>query len=130
MRHLGGAVHFQEVVCFVVARDGATRFQRHAAVAADGDIERDDLSGGAEGRLHVAGFLFDDGRLGAAFSVERARRPGGIEEHRQGRDVERDQIGGVFGNILVVGEDGGHRLADIAHQCRWRARIAGKVPAP
>ena len=41
MRHLGGAVHFQHVLGLVVARDGAARFQRHAAVAAYGKVELD-----------------------------------------------------------------------------------------
>ena len=53
-------------------------------------------------------------------SVERSpsKGPGGVagvEDHRQRLDVERDQIGGVFGEILILGEDRRDRLADIAH---------------
>ena len=40
---------------------------------------------------------------------------GGVENDRQRRDIERDQVGGVFGEVLVGGKDGGDRLADIAH---------------
>ena len=113
VRHLGGAVHFQHAI--VLARDGAACFQRHAAVPADRKIEFDDGVRGAEGRVHVAGFLFDDGGLGGAFLVERAGRRCGIENDRQRLDIERDQIGGVLGDVWIGGEHRRHRLADIAH---------------
>ncbi len=40
VRHFGGAMHFQYVVGFVVSRDGAARFHRHAGMAADGKLKR------------------------------------------------------------------------------------------
>ena len=55
-----------------------------------------------------------------AGSVERpcSNSPGGgarIEHDRQFLDVERDQIGGVLGEIGIGREHRGDRLADIAH---------------
>ena len=47
VRHLGGAVQFQDVARGVVAADRAARFQRHAGMAADGELELDDHAGAA-----------------------------------------------------------------------------------
>ena len=89
--------------------------KRHAAVPPDPQIEFDGHVGGAEGGVDIAGFFFDDRRFGAALRVERARLRGGIENDRQWIDIEFDQIGGIFGDVLIGGKDGRHRLADIAH---------------
>ncbi len=60
VRHLGGAVQFQNVARSVVARDGAARFQRHAGVAADRKLKRNNGVRSAEGGIDVAiGFLQD-----------------------------------------------------------------------
>ena len=58
VRHLGGAVHFQHVARLVVAGDGAARFQRHAGVAADRKLKRDNRVRAAEGGVDIAICLF------------------------------------------------------------------------
>ena len=89
MRHLGGAMHFQNVARLVVAGDGAARLQRHAGMAADGKLERDDGVGGAEGGVDIAIALADDAGLGGQRPVEDARRRARIHRYRQRFDVER-----------------------------------------
>ena len=69
MRHFGGAVHFQNVARFVVARDGAARLQRHAGMAADRKLKRNNGMRVAEGGVDVAIGFLQDGRLGAQFGA-------------------------------------------------------------
>src|SRR5947208_15070603 len=73
VRHLGGAVHFEYILAFVVTCDCTTRFNRHAAVSPDREIKFDDRMRGTECGVNVAGFLFNYCRLGAPLFVERAR---------------------------------------------------------
>ena len=64
MRHFGGAEKLEHVARRVVARDGAARLQRHAAVAADLEFERDDLMRRGKGRRDVAVALAHDRGFG------------------------------------------------------------------
>ena len=89
MRHLGGAMQFEDVARGVVAADGAARLQRHAAVPADGKIELDHRLGAREHGVDVAIALADDGRLGVAAGRELAGLRIGVEQHRQLGDVDR-----------------------------------------
>ncbi len=115
VRYLGGAVHLQNVVGFVVTRNGATRLHRHAAVPADREIKRDDRFGHAKGCIDVAGFFLDHRCFGIVMLVERSRLPRRIENDRQRRDVDLDQISRVLGNVWIGGENRRHRLADITY---------------
>ena len=63
MRHFGGAVHFQNVARLVVTRDRAARLQRHAGMAADRKLKRNNGMRGAEGGVDVAIAFADDARL-------------------------------------------------------------------
>ena len=76
VRHLGGAVKLQHVAGGVVARDRTARFQRHAGMAPDHEIELDHGMRLAERRGDIAVGLFHDRRLGraAVFELARARR--------------------------------------------------------
>ncbi len=104
VRYLGGAVHLQNVVGFVVARNGATRLHRHAAVPADFEIKRHDHLCRAKGCIDVAGFLFDDGRFGVVVLVKRAWRSGGVENDRQRLDIKFYQVRRVLSDIGIGGE--------------------------
>ena len=64
MRHFGGAEELEHVARRVVAGDGAARLQRHAAVAADLELERDDLMRRGKSRRDVAVALAHDRGFG------------------------------------------------------------------
>ena len=81
MRHLGGAVQFENVARGVVAADRAARLQRHAGVAADGELELDDDAAPRERRVDVAVALADDVGFGVAAGREFAGRRRGVEQH-------------------------------------------------
>ncbi len=115
VRHLGGAMHLQNIIGLVVARDGAARLHRDAAVPADRKIKCDDRIGCAKGGVDVAGFLFDHRCFGIVVLVERPGLPRRIENDRQRLDVNLDQIGRVLGNIWIGSEDRRHWLPDITH---------------
>ena len=127
MRHLGGAVQFENVARGVVAADGAAGLQRHAGVPADGELEFDDVLGGAEHRIDVAIALADDRRLGAVARRKFHRRRLRVEQRRQFLDLHRDEIGGVLGDVRVFGEHRGDRLADIAHRAVRQHRLAIRI---
>ena len=62
VRHLGGAVQFEDGARGVVAADCAARLQRHAGMAADRQFELDHHGRGAQHRVDVAVALADDRR--------------------------------------------------------------------
>ena len=64
MRHFGGAEKPEYVARRVVAGDGAARLQRNAAVAADLELERDDLMRRGKSRRDVAVALAHDRGFG------------------------------------------------------------------
>ena len=72
MRHLGGAVQFEDAARF--ARYGAARLHRHAAMTADGEIEFDDRVRGCQRRFDIAEALAHQGDLGRMVLVECAGR--------------------------------------------------------
>src|SRR5438270_8833647 len=74
MRHLGGAVQLEDIADGVVARDGAARFQWHAGMAADLELELDDLAGGPKAGVDISVGLQDDGGLGQEARLEFGRR--------------------------------------------------------
>jgi hypothetical protein len=107
MRHLGGAVEPQDAAFFLGNGDGAARLERHAAVPADREVEREDRMRGGESRIEVAVLLAHDRRLGARLAR--------VEIGRERLDLWDDEMGDVLGRVRVGGEDRGERLADIAH---------------
>ena len=116
VRHLGGAMHLQNVECLIVARDSATRFQRNAGVAADrtAQARRQHGHGGTRHRRRRSLCVRD--RLGRQSDAHKS--PGGSFAETvagSGSIVERHQIGGILGDIGVVGKHDRDRLADIAH---------------
>ena len=127
VRHLGGAVQFEDIARGVVAADGAARLQRHAAVAADGEIELDHGLGAREHGVDVAIALAHDGRLGVAAGRELAGLRIGGEQHRQFGDVDGDEVGGVLRDIGIDGEHCGDGLADIAHAIGREHRLAVRL---
>ena len=74
VRHLRGAVQFEHVARRIVARQGAARFERHAAMPADRQVERDDRVRRGEGGIDIAVFGAHDQRLGRNSGREAARR--------------------------------------------------------
>ena len=70
--------------------------------------------GVAEGGIEVAVFLADHGSLGGAAGLELGRLAVRLQQRRQFLRLDRDCLGGVLGEIGVLGKDGRDRLADIA----------------
>ena len=101
-------------------------------MAADRQIELDDMHAASrERRLDVAVAFADDRR--SRSSVPGRTRPARAAASSTGGkllDVELDQIGGVLGEIGVVGEHHGDRLADIAHAVASPARTGDRARAP
>ena len=129
MRHLGGAVQLQHVARGVVAAERAARLQRHAGMPADGELELDDVRRGLEHRFDVAVALGQHRGLGVAAERELARLGLRRQQRRQLLDLHGDEIGGVLGDVGIVGEHRRHRLADIAHLVRGQHRLAvGREP--
>ncbi len=127
MRHLGGAVQFEDAARGVVAADGAARLQRHAGMPADGKLELDDVGGVAEYRIDVAIALADHRRFAAMAGREFGRCGVRVEQRRQFFDLDRDQIGRVLGDIMIGGKDRGDRIADIAHAVFGENRLAVRI---
>ena len=76
MRHLGGAVHFENVACGVIARDRAACFHRHAGMAADRKLKLNNGVGVAEGGVDIAiAFCTIAGSVDSSRSIF-ARLPG------------------------------------------------------
>ena len=127
MRHLGGAVQLENAARD--AGDGAARLQRHAAVAADFQIERDDGVGAGERHLHVAKALANQGDLGRMAGIEGAGRRVGVHQRGQRLCLDCHQIGGILGSVGIGGEDDGDGLADIAHAIGGEDRLAIRIEA-
>ena len=85
---------------------------------ADREIELDDRVRAREGGVDVAIALADERGLAVEPGRELAGRRGRIEQHRQRLDLDLHQLGRILGEIGVVGEHRGDRLADIAHAVR------------
>ena len=101
-----------------VLGDEAARLQRHRAVAADLDLERDDARGRREGAVDVA----------EAAAQHRARLAGQRVEHRLELLVlDPHQLLGVLGQVGVLGADDGDRLADVAHAVVRQRRLQERV---
>ena len=124
VRHLGGAVQFQHVARSVVAAERAARLQRHAGVPARGQVQFNDRVRGREHRVDVAVALREEGGFGVAAGRELAGLGASIEQRRQFLDLDRDQFGGILGNVRVFREHRGDRLADITHLVRGQHRLA------
>ncbi len=128
MRHLGGAVQFQEIARRVVARDGAAGFQRHRRMTADRDVRLDNGVSSAERGGEVAVALLDDHRLGRE-PVDFHRIVVGRHHRRQFVELDDHPLGRVFGAVGIVGEHHRHRLADITHAARAPAAAGGAARA-
>jgi hypothetical protein len=127
VRHLGGTVQLENVARRVVAADGAARLQRHAAMPPDREIELDYGLGLREHGIDVAVALAHQSRLGVAARRELAGLLRGVEQRRQFRDVDRDEVGRVFRDVGIGGEHGSDRLADIAHLAARKHRLAVRL---
>ncbi len=87
VRYFGGAMQLENAARGVKAADGAAGLQRHAGMAADGKLERDDVGGVAEYGIDVAVALTDDRRFAAVARRELDRRGLRVEKRRQLLDL-------------------------------------------
>ena len=123
VRDLGGAVQLEQAGRGIVAGDRAAGLQRHAAVPADRERQLDD-------RMRRERRPLRDRRTPSRRSRPRCARPAGtrragavgIEAGLQLVDLGEHQLGGILGEVGIVGEHHRDRLADIAHE-RPGARI-------
>ena len=100
-------------------------FQRHAGMAADRELELDDRGCAAKHRIDVAVALPDHGRLRCCGRARiRPARRSASSSGGSSSISSVDEIGRVFGDIGIVGEHGGDRLADIAHLSMRQHRLA------
>ena len=80
-------------------------------------------------RRHRRKTFSHDRRLGRAAVLELAGRIAGVEHDRQFLDLDRDQVGGVLGEVGIVGKHRRDRLADIAHPlARQEGLAVGRQP--
>ena len=114
-RNLGGANELKVSRCRVVVGERASALEGNGAMAPDGELEADDLVGGAEGGVDVAGLLSEQIRLRAELVIEGAKGPSGIEQGLELFDVNDNGVGTIFCPICVGREDDGYRFADIPH---------------
>ena len=124
VRHLRGAVQLDNVTRRIMPRQGAARLERHAAMPTDREIEADDRLRPSECGIDFPVFGAHDQRLGRNSGGEAARRRLGVEQRRQLVRLDRDQIGGILGEIGVGREYGRDRLADIAQPVPRQQRLA------
>ena len=124
MRHLGRAMQLQNIAWLIVAGDGAACFKRHAAVAPDGKLKRDDGMGVAEGGIDVAICFSQDSRFRR--QLPRVGAGWRCGEHRclEGLDRKLNQLGCVFGDVCVFREYCSDRLTDIAHDVLCQDQLA------
>ncbi len=124
VRHLGGAVKLDHIAHGVVMRERAARLQRHAAVTADLEVERDHGMGRGEGGIDLAITGAQHQCLGRKAGGKAARRCSGIQDRRQLFGLDRDEVGGVLGQIRIGREYHSDRLADIAQPIFRQQRLA------
>ena len=98
-------------------------------MAADFQIERDDGVGAGECRLNVAKALADQGDFGRMAGIEGAGRRVGLHQRGQSLDLDCHEIGGIFRDIRIGGEDDGDGFADIAHAIRGQDRLTIGIEA-
>src|SRR5215467_5497032 len=124
VRHLGGAMQFEGVACYVIAPDRTARLERHTGMAPDRQFELNDLRCGVQDRVDVAVALADNGHLSAAAGGEFGGLGVGGEQDRQFLDLEGDKFSRVFRHVGIISENRGDRLADIPHLLGGEYRLA------
>ena len=124
VRDFRRAVQLEQILRGVVDADGTTGLQRHAGVAAGLQIELDHRVRVAERGVDVAEAVMQHDRFGAAAGLEFAGRIARRHDHRQLFDLDRDQLGGVLGDVGILGEHRRDRIADIAHVGLRQRRLA------
>jgi hypothetical protein len=124
VRHLGGAVEFEHVAGGVEAGERAARLERDGAVPADLEIDLDDRIGGGEGGLDIPVAGAQCERLGRQAGRKTARRAAGVEQRRHRLGLDRDEIGGVLGEVRIGGKHCRDRLADVAQPLAGEQRLA------
>ena len=118
----------EHVASGVVAADRAARFDRHARMAPDAQRELDHRMRVAHrGARHRS--LVVRSRAPSAQCCGRAKTPArfsgtGVEQHGQLGDLHGHEISRILGHIGVFGEDGGDRIAHIAHALGRQHRLA------
>ena len=89
MRDFGRAEQLKHITPHIEPRDGAARFQRHAAVPTDFQLERDRRVRGGKGHRHVAVAFAHRGGFGRMAGIEFAGQRIGREQLRQNLDLDR-----------------------------------------
>ena len=124
VRDFRRAVQFQHAVRGIITPDRAAGFERHAGMPADSQIQFDNVRGLAERLLDVAIALADHRGFARMAGRKFDRRRLRVDDRRQVFDLDRDQIGGVLGDVWIYGEHCGDRVADIAHAALRQHRLA------
>ena len=124
VRHLRGAVQLQNIARRVIAAERAPAFQRHAGMPPAGQLELDDMRRRFEHRIDVAVALIQNRGFGVAAKGKLGGVVARIELRRQRLDLDRNKIGGILGNIRILGEHRCNRLAYITHLVDRQYRLA------
>ena len=116
---LRGGPHLQPVGVGVPARDRAAALHRHAGAALDGEVQLEPVRGGGDRGRRVADVLLEAGADVAGHvlvdEVLRGARVVDPDHRRQHLVVDPDPADRVLGDVAVVGDDEGDRLADVVH---------------
>ncbi len=127
VRHLGGAVQLHDAARGVVVADGAARFERHAGMPADRNLDLDHVRRAAEYRVDVAVALVDDRRFARMARRILDRLGIRVEQRRQFVDLDLDQIGRILSEVGVFGKHRRDRIADITHDALGQHRLAIRI---
>jgi hypothetical protein len=123
VRVLRGGVERVLVVAGVVLADRGARLHRVRHQPVVDDVERRDVRGGPDRGVDGVAVVLDEAPVEAAVAVElvvHLRRTGlergaHVDDRRQRLDLELDRLGRVARLRQRLGDDGGDRVADVAH---------------
>jgi len=124
VRDLGGTIEPQHVAAGIMDADSAARLHRHGGVPSDLEIELDHRMGRGKRAFDIAEAVSQHRGLSRPSRLEFAGSIGRREQRRQCLDFDRDEIGGILGDVAILREHRGDRLADIAHNRLRQDRLA------
>ena len=118
---LPGQLEVHRVGRGIVARDAGARLDRHHDDAVVHHLDGDDMGGVLHRLRHgiVVALLEMEGEIARRLVPERRRAVRksrhAVDDGRQRLVVDLDQLGRLARRLDAVGDDEGHRIADMAH---------------
>ena len=125
---LPGQLEVERLGRRIVARDAGARLDRRHDDAVVHHLDLDDVRRLLHRLRHRRGIALLDveGGIARRLVPERRRTVGerrrAVDDGRQRLVVDLDQLGGLARDLLAVGDDEGHRIADMAHAADGQRR--------